>query len=71
MRRLRGSLEVRAVQSPEPGSMDDAVSEAAGRAYLCIVHGLSYSSRDGALMHLKLAHGLESYDGSVMKEARF
>jgi hypothetical protein len=39
--------------------------------YVCAVDGLSYDTRDGITAHLKLQHGIERFESSLVRERRF
>jgi len=39
--------------------------------YVCAIDGLSYDSRDGVMAHMKLQHGIEKFESSLVRERRF
>jgi len=39
--------------------------------YVCALDGLSYDSRDAVTAHMKLQHGIETFESSLVRERRF
>src|SRR5437870_13548658 len=56
----------------EIGSRDRAVAVSPiVQLYVCAIDGLSYEDRDGVMAHMKLQHGIERFESSLVRERRF